>query len=216
MATETDFLDRVYQAGSLDELMAAYDDWAESYDTDLQRSGYRLPAVAATLIGRHVPEETAPVLDAGCGTGIIGEALSIAGYEGLHGLDLSEGMLGAARGRGVYDRLHRASLAGPLDFPDGRFGAVVAVGVLTKGHVGPEDFAELLRVTAPGGRLIFTIRVDGTVGEPYLARMDELERDGRWRQVAATRTFASMPAGEPDVRHRVFVYRAAGAEERET
>ncbi len=210
MGTEKDFLDRVYRAGSEDELMAAYDAWAESYDSDLQRSGYRMPAISAALIGRHVPEETAPILDAGCGTGIIGEALSVAGYRELHGLDLSEGMLAAARARGVYDRLHRASLGGPIDFPDDHFGAVVAVGVLTKGHVGPAAFAELLRVTAAGGRLVFTIRVDGTVGAPYLDRMDELERANRWRQLAATRPFASMPAGEPDVRHRVFVYQAAG------
>jgi predicted TPR repeat methyltransferase len=193
------------------ELEDSYDGWAPGYEADLLAAGYRLPAIAAGLAGRYLPLETTPILDAGCGTGFIGEALAVLGYQGLEGLDLSEGMLEVARSKNIYDAVHQGRLGAALDLPDGRFEAVLAIGVLTQGHAAAESFDELLRVIRPGGHMIFSIRVDNAVGAPYLNRMAGFETDGRWHLVAATIGFASMPFGEPEVRHQVFVYRTAGA-----
>jgi predicted TPR repeat methyltransferase len=205
--TPKDWLDRVYDSTTPDELEESYDGWAAGYEADLLASGYRVPTVAAGLAGRHLPAGTGPILDAGCGTGFIGEALHVLGYPELEGLDLSEGMLEVARGKRIYRALHRAMLGEPLDLPDDHYTATVAIGVLTKGHAGPEAFPELVRATAPGGHMIFSIRVDSGVGEPYLAEMDALADAGRWRRVEVTPAFLSMPISEPEVRHRVFVYR---------
>lgn len=207
--TPKDWLDRVYQSRSVDELEASYDGWAAGYEADLLTSGYRLPAVAAGLAGRHLPASTAPILDAGCGTGFVGEALRVLGYPELEGLDLSEGMLEVARGKGIYRALHRALLGGPLALPSDRYAATVAIGVLTKGHAGPESFPELVRVTAPGGHMIFSVRVDSGIGEPYFAQMNALADAGSWSRIEATPAFVSMPISEPEVRHRVFAYRLA-------
>ncbi len=206
-----DWLDRVYRSKSVAELEDSYDGWAPGYEADLLAAGYRLPAIAAGLAGRYLSLDTTPILDAGCGTGFIGEALAVLGYQGLEGLDLSEGMLEVARSKSVYDVLHHGRLGAALDLPDSRFGAVLAIGVLTRGHAGAEAFDELLRVTRPGSQMIFSIRVDSAVGAPYLERMARFEGDGRWHPVAATDAFASMPFGEPEVRHQVFVYRIADA-----
>ena len=63
----------------------------------------------------------APVLDAGAGTGLVGEWLGILGYPEVEALDISEGMLAVARAKGVYRALHvgcagrrPAASAGPL------------------------------------------------------------------------------------------------------
>ena len=57
--------------------------------------------------------------------------------------------------------------------------------------------------------MIFSIRVDSGVGEPYLAEMEALADQGCWSRVEVTPAFTSMPISEPEVRHRIFVYRLA-------
>ena len=59
----------------------------------------------------------AAILDAGVGTGAIGNMLSLLGYNNLSGLDMSEGMLAQARARGCYIDLRRGVLGETLDFP---------------------------------------------------------------------------------------------------
>jgi len=160
-------LGAVYEAKAPDEVAAIYDAWAETYDDEMARAGYRHPAVGVALLVSHAPARAGPVLDAGCGTGIVGDLISVMGYRPVHGLDLSEGMIAIARRRGCYDELHRLGLGGPLPFADGHFAAVVCIGVFTTGHVGAEALPELLRVLRPGGALVLTVKTtlwDGEVG----------------------------------------------------
>lgn len=202
-------VERVYCARTDDELAAAYDAWAEDYDRDLISLGYRIPGVVAGYFGRYVDSAAAPVLDAGAGTGLLGEALAVIGYRDMVGIDLSQGMLGAAARKNVYRDLHWMRLGGPLDFPDDHFAATASGGTFTEGHAKPDSFDELIRITRPGGHMIFSIRVDGGVGEEFLARQDALEREGKWSALEATDAFQSMPVGEGHVLHRVFVYRVS-------
>ena len=200
-------LERVYRAKSADDLAESYDDWAAHYDEDLLSYGYRLPAIAAGLLGRYAPPGSGSVLDAGCGTGLIGEVLSLLGYGGLTGIDLSEGMLAAARAKAAYSELAQMRLGGPLALPSDHFAATAAIGVLTVGHAGPGAFDELIRVTRPGAPLVFSLRVDGGAGSDFLERMAAFARDGAWVEVARTPEFQSIPRAEPEVHNRVFVTR---------
>lgn len=75
----------------------------------------------------------------------------------LAGIDLSPEMLARAEARGVYQELRAMDLGARLDFPDDRFAACTALGVLTPGHAPPTALDEMLRVTAAGGHLIFTV-----------------------------------------------------------
>ena len=74
---------------------------------------------ASALLARHLPRGAAPLLDAGAGTGLIGEWLGIMGYPDVEALDISEGMLAVARAKGVYRALHVGVLGGALPFPKG-------------------------------------------------------------------------------------------------
>lgn len=185
-------LGAVYEAQAPDQIAAAYDSWAATYDDEMARAGYRHPSVGLALLARHAPRGTGPVLDAGCGTGLLGDWLAILGFSPVEGLDLSEGMLARARARGSYHRLHRAALGQPLPFETGQFAAVISTGVFTTGHVGAEALPELARVTLPGGPLVLTVKTtlwDGGLGAA-LAAMRDLEI------VEKTEPYVSMP-GEP-------------------
>lgn len=151
-------LGSVYGAEGADEIERSYDAWAETYEADMARAGYRHPAVCLALIARHLPKGAAPVLDAGCGTGLLGAWLGLVGYPELDGLDLSEGMLAVARGKQCYRELHRLALGKTLPFADGAYAGIVSAGVFTTGHVGAEALDELARICQSGGVMVVTVK----------------------------------------------------------
>lgn len=203
---ESEAMAAVYRARDLPELAKGYEAWAETYDAETAASGYRVPHLVAALFARHVPREAAPVLDAGCGTGVLGDLLHALGQRGLLGIDLSEPMLARAARLGAYGELRRMVLGGPLDLPDGAFAAVAASGVFTSGHAPAESLEELLRVTRPGGRLVFSVRDIVHEGAGFRERQEALEAQGRWRLLEATEPVRAFTVREPHVLVRVFAY----------
>ena len=92
----------VYSSRSNQELARRYDQWAEDYDAALKHDfEYRAPEVTAEFFARYVPGE-ARILDAGAGTGMVGEVLTELGYANLVAMDLSQGMLEVTRQKNVY------------------------------------------------------------------------------------------------------------------
>jgi len=189
------------------QLAERYDAWAEEYDEDLLSYGYKLPALFMGLVVRHSPSPEGRLLDAGAGTGILGESLHLLGYQNLVTIDLSQGMLDVARNRGAYRELRQVTLGETLDFANDSFAATVAMGVLTLGHAPPESLDELVRVTRPGGPIIFSMINDEIVQHRFRAKQDLLELEGRWSLVEVTALLQILPYEEPDITHRVFVYR---------
>ncbi|MEM6577855.1 MAG: class I SAM-dependent methyltransferase [Pseudomonadota bacterium] len=165
MTNADEQLNAVYGAKTPVEIADQYDAWANGYEGDMTRAGYRHPSIATALCARYLERGSAPVLDAGAGTGLVGEWLRLIGYPHIEALDISEGMLAVAREKGIYDELHQCALGEPLPFEDSRFAGVVCAGVLTTGHVGAEALPELVRSTATGGVLIFTVKEKLWAGE---------------------------------------------------
>lgn len=201
-----DILDKVYSAKSDSEREAAYDAWANHYDADVFKYGYRLPAVLAAVFGRFVDVDAGPVLDAGCGTGLQTEALMLAGYGPFIGVDLSSEMLSIARRKGLYQSLHKMSL-GQLDFEADSFRTTLCCGAISPGHAGPETFSELIRVTRPQGLIVFSLRVDDGQLADYPSTVRKLERAKRWKRLFVTQGFPALPTGDPEVEDAVYVYR---------
>lgn len=175
----------IYAATNPQELQERYDVWAKEYDTDLAGLQYTAPAAGAERCNLWAGP-TARVLDAGCGTGLVGQALRAAGVGHLTGFDLSHVMLEVAAQRGVYDELRQGSLLEPLPYPAGSFDAVVSVGVFTFGHVGPQALAALPAVVRSGGHVVMTFRDDVMRDMGFADEVQRLERDGVWRLVERT------------------------------
>ena len=202
-------LDRLYNARNLDELRAAYDAWADDYDGQIfDDYGFRGHELVVASVREHLPDD-ARILDAGAGSGMLGVAARAAGFTHLDAMDLSVGMLEKARARGVYGDVRTGVLGEPLDYETDSYAAVLSSGVFTPGHAPPESFRELVRIVKRGGLIAFTLRHDQTP-EGFHEAMDSLVAEGRWELVEASDPFQSMPHGEPDVFHRIWVFRVLG------
>ncbi len=189
---ENETLDAVYAARAPDEIARIYDGWAGTYEADMARAGYRHPSIAVALLARHLARGASPILDAGAGTGLAGEWLGILGYPHVEALDISEGMLTVARGKGVYAAFHRAALGDELPLPLAHFAGVICTGVLTTGHVGAEALPGLLAVTRPGGVLVLTVK-DTVWFAGFDAAVEAAAVEGALRVLEITAPYVSMP-----------------------
>lgn len=199
-------LGAVYDAKGPDEVAALYDRWADSYDAEMAQAGYRHPTICLALVARHLPRGAAPLLDAGAGTGLIGEWLGIIGHGHVEALDISEGMLARAAAKGAYKALHRLALGGPLPFADGHFAGIVSAGVFTSGHVGEEGLDELVRICRPGGAIVLTVK--NTLWEKgFAARLAALAGQGLIAIAEETEPYVSMPGEVGTVPSRAVVLR---------
>ena len=184
MNTRTAIHERVLNAADKDELAAAYAEWAEAYDHDLlDELGYVAPLIATELLTARLGRTAARILDAGCGTGIVGALLHDRDFNQIDGLDYSRDMLAKARDKGVYADLMQGDLMAPLDLPAASYDAVISVGTFTCAHVGPRAFAELARVTRPGGCICFTVRDQAWDDDGYREAIDALVTAGTWARI---------------------------------
>jgi predicted TPR repeat methyltransferase len=88
---------------------ALFDQYAPGFDKALAALAYRGPQLLRDAIGRAMAAQGRPfrfgaVVDLGCGTGLMAEALA-GSFDHITGVDLSSGMLQAAGRKGLYDRL---------------------------------------------------------------------------------------------------------------
>lgn len=156
MDDQDDDLDAAYALRTPEDAMRYYRDWADRYDQDFaQDMAYLSPEAVAGLYANLGGQ--GPVLDVGAGTGLVAEALARRGIGLVDGIDISEEMLAVAAGKGLYRQTFVADLTRPLALPDGIYAGCVSSGTFTRGHVGPEAFGGLLRVTRPGGLFVLTV-----------------------------------------------------------
>lgn len=167
-------LGRVYALDGPEAAADAYDEWAASYDEDtIEGLGY----VGHHVVADKLAELGRPdlVLDAGCGSGLVGSAIAERMEATIDGVDISPGMLDQARALGVYRTLETADLTQPLRLDDDAYDAVVCAGTFTAGHVGPDAFDELARVARPGGHVVATVLDSLWESGGYRAHLESLE-----------------------------------------
>ncbi|UPK90945.1 hypothetical protein LCI18_001880 [Fusarium solani-melongenae] len=190
MHAEMSGIQRVLNLSSNTEAQAAYDDWAENYDNDMlgESEDYVAPEIASEYFKRFLgsrPIEHARILDAGCGTGLVGASLAKKGAKHIDGIDLSPGMLQVAERSGAYETLSVANLSQRLDIPDQTYDVVVCVGTMTQGHVGPEAFDEFARIVKPGGFIISTVRDNFWKMNGYEDKVKSLDKAEKLKLVSA-------------------------------
>ncbi len=161
-----DRLQWIHNNTDTDELRRKYDSWAALYEADLDNS-WLMPVHAAHLLEQLQPSQgknqdsskAIAILDAGAGTGKVGQALSQLGYSNITAMDLSIGMLEEARKKQVYTALYAANLEEPLTVCEPEtFDVITAIGVFTYGHASPAGLRHLLPLLKPGGLFLITVR----------------------------------------------------------
>ena len=196
----------VYSSRNNAELAQRYDQWAKDYESDLAQDFVWLaPQKAAEAFARYVAED-AQVLDAGAGTGLVGQILATMGYTKLVAMDFSAGMLDEARKKNVYQEFRQMTMGETLGFANGAFDAVVSVGVLTVRHAPASSLDELVRITRAGGHIVFSLRPDVYLDSGFKEKQEALATAGKWRLVEEGEKFQPLPKGEPEVLHQVWVY----------
>lgn len=196
----------VYNSQNNQELTERYDVWAKDYEQDLDdQFGYIGPEPAVDVLVKYVSPD-ARILDAGAGTGLVGQILHQRGYCNLEGIDMSPGMLKQAEQKNVYTALHQGALGSTLDFDTASFDAIISVGVFTYGHVGSEAFDELIRITKPGGYIIFTVSVGHYENRDFNTKLTSLEAAGQWSKVETTEKFRAHAKKDSGVYLQVWVY----------
>lgn len=200
---------QTYEATSKAELVKAYEYW-QTYDADsMQKFGYRAPPDAAEFFSLHVPRD-ARVLDAGAGTGLVGEYLSKLGFTELVGVDLVAAMVERAAAKGVYKKLLVADLDDMSShFPEPAFDAAICVGTFTPHHAGALALDEITRVVRVGGALVFSARDDFLSDETngFARALRRLEFAGVIELVDSTAPRLYTPRVSDSVTFRCWAYR---------
>lgn len=150
------FLNKAYQARDAQSTRALYDDWSASYEAEVAENGYVTPGRCAGALAQFTEDMSAPILDFGCGTGLSGLALKLAGFETIDGVDLSAEMLEKAKAKKVYRQLSVIEADAPLPHQPGDYAALSAIGVIGAGAAPISVLHKLMHGLGPGGKLVFS------------------------------------------------------------
>lgn len=205
MSTQkTEDLGAVYGADSPEAARRLYDDWSGGYDAENLAKGFWLPFAAAGMFARQMGRAEGPVLDAGCGTGLVGQSLALMGYGPITGSDLSDDMMAQAGRTGAYAGFQQADMGAGLPFADDAFAGFTCVGAFGPGHAPPDSLAHLARVTRKGGAGVFNVVEATCEAQGFPAAIAALEERGVWRVIERSRAFRAYLLKEPDLLVRLY------------
>jgi len=165
--------------------VALYKEWASNYDEDVENEGYAGPReTSKQLLGRVAAPAGSrlQVLDAGCGTGLVGQELRLQSHAkaqavDIYGCDISPDMLKLAEEKG-YKSCVALDMNEPLAYESNSFDGVTCSGTFLQGHVGAAPaLPELCRVVKPGGCVVVTVR-SAFYDEAFEKVINSLKEDG--------------------------------------
>lgn len=183
-------------SGNPEDIKQYYDQWSRAYDQDVENEDYCGPDYIATYLdllpkqdGKflNLRNPKIEILDAGCGTGLVGIALRRKGYQNVDGFDLSHGMVEEAEKTEAY-----RNLTGGCDmtkaieaYPDNRYDAAISCGVFTLGHVPPTALEEMIRFTKPGGLVVVSTRKSYYDSTDFQGVCDQLQAENKAKLVSS-------------------------------
>ncbi|NEP24154.1 TauD/TfdA family dioxygenase [Moorena sp. SIO3I6] len=189
-----------------DDNQAGYQEWAFRYEQDVNRAGYKIPAIAtdilAQYLGQLVQTDKPLILDVAAGTGK--NALLLMrnhGLTNLEAMDVSTEMLFEARRRELYHKYHVEDANQPLPIPDRQYDAVLCVGGLSGSQIRAQPaLEEFIRVTKDGGLVVLSMR---EAESEYTAEVSRLVTTGV-AEVVHKHSFVGIESNQ-EVQHQIFV-----------
>lgn len=173
-------LQGAYALQTPDQHVGFYSRFADYYDTVFAGGlGYVYHAgIAAALEGMSLVE--GPILDVGCGTGLVAEAIHQSRPEAvIDGVDISPDMLDKAREKGDYRDLLEADLTVDFSHLPRGYAAIVSAGTFTHGHLGPASLAPLLDHCRSGAMAAIGVNSAHFESQGFAVALDALAASGR-------------------------------------
>ena len=201
--TKTGRVDWVIRAESNAEMRRRYDLWAETYDSDVGSLEDYLVPMQAVKIARQILDQNALILDAGAGTGLVGQALREAGFHRLIAVDYSARMLDVARSKQVYQDVYQCDLSQPTKFEDASVDCVITCG--TTSQMPSASLREFARIVRPGGHIVFAVVPEPWVTCGYAEILSELEAAYKITVQSRGAPFQMLPTTEPDFFCEIWV-----------
>ena len=148
----------IYKLQTPEEVLEYYKHWTDNnkYNKDMVEWNYTAPKETVAVVKKYVSNKNFKILDAGCGTGLVGVELKKFGYSHIDGVDFSQDMLDLVP-QGIYRNLQKVDLNADLKFRDNTYDVIICVGTFTYGHVKAHALDELIRITKDKGLICFTI-----------------------------------------------------------
>jgi len=171
----------IYKLKTSEELLKYYQDWTDNnqYNKDMVDWNYIAPKETVSILKKYVFNKNSKILDAGCGTGLVGIELKKYGYSNIEGVDFSQNMLDLVP-QSIYKNIEKIDLNKPLKFKDNIYDVIMCVGTFTYGHVKPQTLDELIRITKNKGFICFTIN-EGIYEEyGFDNKIKELSNNKSW------------------------------------
>jgi len=171
----------IYKLTTSEELLEYYQDWTKKnkYNLDMVNWKYTAPQETVSVLKKYVFNKNCKILDAGCGTGLVGIELKKCAYSNIDGVDFSQNMLDLIP-KSIYQKIEKVDLNKPLKFKTNMYDVVMCVGTFTYGHVKPQALDELIRITKNKGLICFTIN-EGIYEEyGFDNKIKELSNNKSW------------------------------------
>ena len=201
--TKAERVDWVIRAKSNQEMRRRYDIWADVYDEDVGSYDDYLAPREAVKVAKRILKSDALIFDAGAGTGLVGEALSSAGFENLIAVDYSAQMLDVARTKNIYSEIHECDLGERTDFSDDSMDAVITCG--TTSQMPSYSLREFARIVRPNGAIIFCVHPEQWIECGYAEILEELEKNGKITLEERGPSIQIMPTTEPGLICEIWV-----------
>ena len=150
----------IYKLKAGKEVEDYYDEWTveNKYDKDMVDWKYSGPQETVNLFKKYNFKKEIKILDAGCGTGLVGVELKKNGYLNLDGADFSQKMLDLVP-KNIYENLFKIDLNQKVNIADDAYEGITCVGTFTFGHVNPPALDEMIRICKNRSSICFTINI---------------------------------------------------------
>ena len=172
----------IYKLTSKKEVLEYYDDWTNNsqFNQDMVDWKYTAPSNAAILLHKYSPNKDIQILDAGCGSGLVGMELAKNGYINIIGADFSQSMMDLIP-KNIYKSLKLIDLNETLFYKENSFDAIICVGTFTYGHVKARALDEFLRITKNNGLICFTVNEGIYNKYKFDKKITELSKNNSWK-----------------------------------
>ena len=172
----------IYKLKAGKEVEDYYDEWTveNKYDKDMVDWKYSGPQETVNLFKKYNFKKEIKILDAGCGTGLVGVELKKSGYLNLDGADFSQKMLDLVP-KNIYENLFKIDLNQKINIADDTYEGITCVGTFTFGHVNPPALDEMIRICKNRSSICFTINIGIYEEYGFDKKIKELEDNNSWK-----------------------------------